>query len=157
VRVELDPPDAEALPAVLEAIRDADVITLGPGSLYTSLVASILPRGIVDALEASDARKIYIQNIMTQSAETSGLSMADHLEALAAHGLRGLFPDALVNTGLPSPAILREYEKEQARMVAVDTERVRAMGVRVIERDLLTEDGAIRHDPDALAEAVLGS
>jgi uncharacterized cofD-like protein len=96
--VELEPSGAEALPQALSAIASADIITLGPGSLYTSLVAVLLPKKMAESIESSDATKIYIQNIMTQPSETTGLTMADHMQALADHCGSQLFPTALVNT-----------------------------------------------------------
>jgi uncharacterized cofD-like protein len=154
-RVELDPPDVDPVPEALEAIASADIITIGPGSLYTSLIASLLPREMAAAIRASPARKLYIQNIMTQPAETAGLSMADHIVALNDHAGGLLFPTALVNTGMPSPAILRKYQEENAEPVEIDRARVLELGVEIVERDLLSEDAAIRHDPDRLARAVL--
>lgn len=154
-RVELDPPDARALPEAIQAIRTADVITLGPGSLYTSLIATLLPVGMVEAIQESRAKKIYIQNIMTQPAETTGLTMSEHIQALVDQCGSPLFGTALVNTRVPSPVILRKYEEDSATIVEFDRANVERMGVRVVEADLLYEDGAIRHDPDRLARAVL--
>jgi uncharacterized cofD-like protein len=154
-RVELDPPDAGALPEALRAIALADVITLGPGSLYTSLIATLLPIGMVEAIQASRARKIYIQNIMTQPAETIGLTMSEHIQALVDQCGSPVFPIALVNTRVPSPIILRKYEEDSASVVQIDRAKVERMGVRIVEADMLYEDGAIRHDPDLLARAVL--
>lgn len=153
--VDLDPADAEALPEAIRAIAAADVITLGPGSLYTSLIATLLPAGMVAAIESSNARKIYIQNIMTQPAETTGFTMADHIAALTDHCGSQLFSTALVNTRMPSSSILRKYEQESASVVRIDGERVARMNVEIVEADLLSEGETIRHDPDALAEAVL--
>jgi uncharacterized cofD-like protein len=165
-RLELDPFDADAHPEALEAIATADVITLGPGSLYTSLIAALLPRGVVEAIEASSARKIYIQNIMTQPVETIGLTMADHLQAIADHCGGTLFPTAIVNSGTPPAALLRKYAADDAYVVEVDRDRVASLGVDLIELPLLAaEDGpgsgfpgghaSIRHDPELLARAVL--
>jgi len=154
-RVEMEPSDAEALPEALEAIASADLITLGPGSLYTSLVAALLPRKMVEAIEASTARKIYIQNIMTQPAETTGLTMSDHLQALVDHCGSLLFPTALVNTRMPSESILRRYKEHNASVVEIDRAAVTDMGVRIVERNLLAEGEVIRHDSELLAAAVL--
>ena len=139
----------------MEAIRSADILTIGPGSLYTSLIASLLPEGMVSAIEESRARKIYIQNIMTQPAETANMTVSAHLQAFVDHCGKTLFPTALVNTGTPSAAILRKYEQEGARVAEFDRKPVEGLGVTVIERDLLAEDVAIRHDSDLLAAALL--
>ena len=154
-RIELDPVGVRGLPEAMDAIRAADILTLGPGSLYTSLIASLLPDGIVAAIEESQARKIYIQNIMTQPAETASMTVSDHLQALIDHCGKTLFPTTLINTGTPTVAILRKYEQDGAGVVEFDRKQVEDLGVTVIEKDLLAEDAAIRHDSDQLAEALL--
>ncbi len=154
-RLELVPSEVRGLPEAMETIRSADILTIGPGSLYTSLIASLLPEGMVSAIEESPARKIYIQNIMTQPAETANMTVSAHLQALIDHCGKTLFPTALVNTCTPSAAILRKYEQEGASVVEFDRKPVEDLGVTVIERDLLAEDVAIRHDSDLLADALL--
>jgi uncharacterized cofD-like protein len=114
-RIEMDPSDAEALPEAVDAIASADIITIGPGSLYTSLVATLLPIKMAEAIRSSKAKKIYIQNIMTQPAETTGLTMAEHIEALVDHAGSLLFPSALVNSHMPSDSVLRKYEEGECR------------------------------------------
>ncbi len=154
-RVQLHPPDAQPLPDALKAIRAADVITIGPGSLYTSLIPNMLVRPVAEAIQASDATKIYIQNIMTQPGETDRYTAADHVQALAEHCGGILFPDVLLNGVAPSSEILKRYEAENAAPVEIDSSRLHALGLRTVERDLLAEDAVIRHDPDRLAQAVL--
>lgn len=154
-RVCLDPVDARPLDAALEAIASADVITIGPGSLYTSLIPNLLVKGITDAVMQSKASKIYVQNIMTQHGETEGYSVVDHVEALMNHcSGKLLFSRILLNNGIPSPHVLARYEAEGADFVKVERERLTAMGLDCVERDLLSEDEVIRHDPDRLATAV---
>lgn len=155
VRLEMKPADAPSLPEALDAIRDADVITLGPGSLYTSLIANLLPGAMVPAIRASRGLKVYIQNIMTQPAETSDMRMSDHVEALIDHCGDLLFPTAIANTGRPSEDLLRKYQETGSNVVQVDRAQVAALGVTLIERDLLSGDETIRHDPDRLARAIL--
>ena len=123
--------------------------------MYTSLIATLLPIGMVEAIQKSLAKKIYIQNIMTQPAETVGLTMSEHIQALVDQCGSPLFRKALVNTRVPSPDILRKYEEDSAAIVEIDRANVERMGVDIVEADLLYEDGAIRHDPDRLARAVL--
>jgi uncharacterized cofD-like protein len=153
-RVFLNPADARALPDALNAIGDADVITIGPGSLYTSLIPNLLVKEVVAAIHGARARKIYIQNIMTQPGETVGYSVADHVQALADHCDGIAFPNILVNNHAPSPAILKKYDAERAELVKMDVDRLRALHLNIVERDLLAEDGVVRHDPDRLAKAV---
>ena len=154
-RVELVPPDAHSLPEALEAIAAAQIITIGPGSLYTSLIANLLPLEIVSAIRASGAHKIYVQNIMTQPAETTDMTMGDHIQAITDHVEHVLFPNVLLNTLSPSNAILRKYSELNAHIVEADEERVRNMGITIVKKDLLFEGDVIRHDADLLAEAVL--
>lgn len=153
-RIHLNPPDALPLPGALDAIASADIITIGPGSLYTSLIPNMLVKEVIDAVRASRAKKIYIQNIMTQPGETDRYSVADHIHALAEHCGGILFPNVLLNSGVPTPEILKKYDAENAGLVEIDRERLRAMHLSLVERDLLAEDGVIRHDPDRLAHAV---
>jgi len=153
-RVKLNPPDAHPLPAALAAIESADVITIGPGSLYTSLIPNMLVKEVISAVRASRATKIYIQNIMTQPGETDRYSAADHVQALAEHCGGVLFPNVLLNSAAPSSSILKRYDEEHAALVNVDRDRLQALGLNTVERDLLAEDGVIRHCPDRLAKAV---
>jgi len=153
-RVHLEPPDTLPLKDALEAIHTADLITIGPGSLYTSLIPNMLVNGVVDAVKASRGSKIYVQNIMTQPGETEGFSAADHVQALAEHCDGLLFPNILLNNRMPCAETLRRYEAEHAAVVHTDHARLHAMGLNIVERDLLAEDGVIRHDPDRLAGAV---
>jgi uncharacterized cofD-like protein len=152
--VHLEPGGAHPLPDAIEAIRAADVITIGPGSLYTSLIPNMLVNEMIDAVRASRATKIYIQNIMTQPGETEYYSTADHVQALSDHCGEVLFPNLLLNNGKPSSEILNRYRAEHATLVEVDRERLRSLKLNLVERDLLAEDGKIRHDPDRLAQAV---
>jgi uncharacterized cofD-like protein len=154
-RVQLNPPHARPLPGALEAIASADLITIGPGSLYTSLVPNMLVQEVIGALRTSRAMKIYIQNIMTQPGETDGYSAADHVQALAEHCDGILFPNVLLNDELPSAEMLKPYEAESAALVEIDRDRLQKFGLNIVERQLLTQDGKIRHDPDRLARAVL--
>jgi len=153
-RVRLDPADAHPLPDALDAILAADLITIGPGSLYTSLIPNMLVNEMINSIRASRATKIYIQNIMTQPGETDRYSASEHVEALAEHCGGILFPNVLLNNGRPSPEILRKYTAEHAALVATDRDRLRSLNLRLVERDLLAEDGVIRHDPDRVARAV---
>jgi len=153
-RVHLDPAAAHPLPDALEAILDADVITIGPGSLYTSLIPNMLVAEMISAVRASRATKIYIQNIMTQPGETEHYSAADHVQALAEHCGGVLFPNILLNNGRPSSEILQKYRVEHSALVDIGRERLQSLELNLVERDLLAEDGKIRHDPDRLAQAV---
>lgn len=154
-RIELSPAGPAPLKDALEAIAAADIVTIGPGSLYTSLIPNLLVERIIDAIERSPATRIYIQNIMTQPGETDGLSAADHVQALMNHCAgRRLFRHALLNTAAPSRQLLEKYRADGATPVELDRARLTAMGIECVESDLLAEDGVIRHDSDRLATAV---
>ena len=113
VELRLEPPDAPPLPDALEAIAAADLITLGPGSLYTSLVTNMLVRGIPEALSASRATRVYICNLMTQANESLGLTASQHIERILQHaGNHRLFDYALINTAPISPKLIEQYAAE---------------------------------------------
>lgn len=154
--VRLVPEHPPALPETLEAIARAELILLGPGSLYTSVIPNLLVDGVAEAISQSDALKIYVCNIMTQDGETEEMTAADHVEALMAHGLRNL-DICLCNNATVSSELLERYQEEDARPIVIDRSRLEQLGVEVVERPLTTPAGAqyARHDPEQLAEAVL--
>ena len=152
--VELIPAKPKALPAALEAIREADLLLLGPGSLYTSVIPNLLVAGVPEAIRESDALKIYICNIMTQDGETEGYTAADHLEALMDHGAK--VDLCLANSAPVGEGLVERYRAEDAAPLVVDRERISAMGLELVERPVAWEGGNYaRHDPEKLARAVL--
>ena len=154
--VELIPAKPKALPAALEAIREADLLLLGPGSLYTSVIPNLLVEGVVEAICRSEALKIYVCNIMTQEGETEGYTAADHVDALLSHGAPGLVDLCLANSAPVRPGLVEKYREEDAAPILVDRERIRAMGLELEEYPVASEGGDYaRHDPDRLAAAVL--
>lgn len=154
--VNLIPEKPQPLPSALEAIREADLILLGPGSLYTSVIPNLLVEGVPQAIAQSDALKIYICNIMTQDGETEGYTAADHVQALMHHGAPGMVDLCLANCAPVPENLLGRYEEEGAVPLVVDKERIAAMGLELVERAVARDEGDFaRHDPDKLAEAVL--
>ena len=154
--VNLIPEKPQPLPSALEAIRGADLILLGPGSLYTSVIPNLLVEGVPQAIAQSDALKIYICNIMTQDGETEGYTAADHVQALMTHGAPGMVDLCLANCAPVPENLLDRYEEEGAVPLTVDRERIAAMGLELVERPVARDEGDFaRHDPDKLAEAVL--
>ena len=154
--VSLIPEHPKATPAALEAIREADLILLGPGSLYTSVIPNLLVEGVAQAIARAEAPKLYICNIMTQDGETEGYTAADHLEALLAHGEPGLLDLCLANTAPVRPGLLEKYREEDAVPLTVDRERIARLGLELVERPVASEKGSYaRHDPDRLAQAIL--
>ncbi len=150
-RVWLDPKDCRPIPEVLNAIAQADLITLGPGSLFTSVIPNLLVRGIPKAVKASRASKVYFANLMWQPWETMNFTAADHVEALEKHGGRGWIDSVVVNTHHIGGERRRRYAAEKVYPVQVDVPRLEQLGVEIIARDLLAKAVKVRHDPDATA------
>jgi len=156
-RIALNPQYPQATPDAIKAIKEAQVIVLGPGSLYTSIIPNLLIREITDAIVASPAVKVYISNVMTQPGETDGYTVSDHIKALTAHSHPRILDYCIVNTGEASGDILKRYVEQGSRLVANDRKKAESMGYRVIEDDFgVVEDGVIRHDPAKLAKIILG-
>lgn len=155
-RVSLDPPAPPALPDVLDAIAQADMIVLGPGSLYTSVIPNLLTDGVSEAIRASKSVKAYVMNVMTQDGETEGYTAAHHVRALLRHGGEGLFRYVLIND-LPIPADVAErYLAENAVPVVTDGAELRAMGLEPEFAPVASwKNGLVRHDPPALSRALM--
>ncbi len=153
-RVELSSPKCRPAAEVLEAIRTADIITLGPGSLFTSLLPNLLVRGIARAIRKSKALRIYIGNLMTQPGETSGFSAADHVEAIYRHVGPGLFDAIILNSGPIPRAELARYRIMGATPVDSDHGRLNDLGLWIYEARMLARGRVVRHDPLRLAAAV---
>ena len=150
--VALLPERPAALPAALQAIREADLILMGPGSLYTSVIPNLLVEGVVEAICRSEALKIYVCNIMTQEGETEGYTASDHIRALFNHSCPGLFDLCLVNDAPIPPSVMRGYTREGAEPILCDRDACEALGVEVITRPVSTvENGLVRHNPGHLA------
>ena len=155
-RLFTDPANCEALPEVLTAIAQADLIILGPGSLFTSVIPNLLVRGIVEAIEASNAKKIYVCNIMTQPGETDEYSVASHVNALLNHaGGKKIIDAVLVNNVLPAN-ISAGYAKTGSVPVRLDMENLMPTGVEVVSQKLIQEnkEGLVRHSSNRVARAV---
>ncbi|HEU5299116.1 MAG TPA: gluconeogenesis factor YvcK family protein, partial [bacterium] len=156
-RVALKPADVAPVPEVLQAIAEAELIVLGPGSLFTSVIPNLLVGGIADAIRANKAaRCVYVCNVMTQPGETDGFSASEHVRRLIDQVGPGLFTHVLVNTQRPrSRAVLARYESEGAIPVEPDRDRIRALGVIPVEGNLISEEDVVRHNPQAVARALM--
>ena len=154
--VRLLPEHPQALPAALRAIREAELIVLGPGSLYTSVIPNLLVDGIVRAIQRSKAMKIYVCNVMTEDGETENYTVSDHIAAIFQHSAPGLFPLCLVSSSrVPKNAAAR-YALEGAAPLVLDTKRCERMGVEVVTRPLATvKDGRVLHHFQRLAREIL--
>ena len=153
-RLRLVPSHCQALPEAIEAILAADVIILGPGSLYTSIVPNLLVPGVAEAIERAKAAKVFVCNIMTQPGETTGMTASDHVRAVLETTDRKLFDRVLINVGQAN-RLLPLYERDGAFQVPADLETVTAFGVRPIPGDFISEGHQVRHDAKKLASAIL--
>ena len=154
-RVFLEPGDARPPAAALEAVAEADLIVLGPGSLFTSVLPNLLIEPLRDAIRASGALKVYVVNVMTQPGETDGFSAADHVRAVLEHTGPGLVDVALVNTGPVDPARLAAYRAQGADVVRADLDAVARLGVLPVGAPVVASGDLVRHDPRLLAAQVL--
>jgi uncharacterized cofD-like protein len=158
VELMLRPATAMPLPETLEAIAQADLITLGPGSLYTSLITNLLVHGIPEALAESRAVRVYVCNLMTQANESIGLTASQHVEKILQHGgasTRPIFDYALINTGPISAERLEQYAREGQTPIEPDLDRIRALGVEPITGNFVHEGDVLRHDYDRVADTLL--
>jgi uncharacterized cofD-like protein len=153
--LSLIPLDVEPLPQTLDAIAKADVITIGPGSLFTSLIPNLLVRGMAQAIAASPAIKIYICNLMTQANESLGRTAADHIRVLNNHAKTRIFDYALINHKLASAELLAKYALEAATQIEVDLEAIQELGVCPVLGDYLDEGEVARHATDRVAGDLL--
>jgi len=151
----LDPPDAAPLPETLEAIERADLITVGPGSLYTSLITNLLVKDMPAALARARGVRVYICNLMTQANESLGLTASQHIERIYKHTRAPIFDYALVNTAAFSPETLARYAAEGASPIEADIERIEALGVHCISGNFASEDSVVRHAAGRVTGALL--
>ena len=148
----LNPSNAEAHPDAVRAILDADIIVIGPGSLYTSVLPNLLVTGIQKALVATSAMKVFICNVATQHGETDGFSVADHIETLERHTGKGMLNAVLANNNI-APELPEAWHSSA---VPITNDALRAFeGLRLIQADVVAEENRYRHDPDKLAATVM--
>jgi uncharacterized cofD-like protein len=154
-KLSLFPHTVRPLPKAIEAIKEADLILLGPGSLYTSILPNLLIREILGAIAKSKAPRVYIANLMTQPGETSGYALADHLRAIQRHTPRRIIDWVVANRQPVSPEVAKRYRAQGAEPVAIDIPELQKLGYRVVLDNLLEEHGVIRHNPARLARLLL--
>ena len=154
-KVRLVPERPTALPESVRAIRDADIVVIGPGSLYTSIIPNFLVGGIADAVRQSRALKIYVLNIMTQDGETDGYDADDHVRAILEHAGPGIMDVCIANDEPVPPEIMEPYAKEGVSQLELRREDLEQMGLAVRTFPLLEPGRYIRHNSDALARAIL--
>lgn len=153
-QVRLIPEHPSPLPESIEAIESADLIVLGPGSLYTSIIPNFLVDGVSEALQRARGLRVYVMNIMTQDGETDGYTGDDHVRAILEHA--GSIIDVCVaNSTAVKEDFLKPYLDEGVEQIRLQKERIEALGIAVREFDLCTDGRYIRHNPDKLARALL--
>lgn len=156
-RLLLEPKECVPMPDAIRAIEHADVITVGPGSLFTSLLPPLLVKGVAEAIEDSKAVKIFVSNLMTQPGETDGFTSRHHLEVVREHAPDLDFDFVVVNNRSISREQSKLYELEGAEQIGVHGSIAEDVieGATVVRADLLAEDQKVRHDPKRLASTVL--
>lgn len=152
--IRLKPDNCHARPEALDAIESADLIILGPGSLYTSILPNLLIRDIYDAILKSDAYKVYICNVMTQPGETEGFTAWDHMRVLIEHTDPRIADACFVNTQTIPAKMVEKYREKGSVPVELDLDRIRQKGYEIIQGEILKTDGQVRHDPELLARMI---
>jgi len=155
VELQMVPPNPEPLPQALAAIAAADVITMGPGSLFTSLVTNLLVRGVPEAIAASPALKVFICNLMTEANESLHMKASEHIRAIYDHSPSRIFDYALVNTAPVSASMRERYAEEHAEQVEADIPAMEELGVKCIAGNFIMESHFARHATDRLCQELL--
>jgi uncharacterized cofD-like protein len=154
-RIYLEPDSCTAHNDAIEAIRAADLICIGPGSVYTSIIPNLLVSGIAEALKESGALKAYVCNVMTQPGESDSFTASEHVQAIVNNAQARVFDFVLVNTGMPSESALEKYAESGQVLVDADVDRIKAMGFRVIPGNFMSESDVVRHDPMKVASRLI--
>jgi uncharacterized cofD-like protein len=153
--LRLRPRRVRPLAEAMDAIQHANVILVGPGSLYTSLIPNLLVSGVAEKIARSKAARVYIPNLMSQPGETDGMSAADHIRSIYQHTGRRLFDWVVINQQKISPLVAKRYRAEGSVPVINDTRELAQLGLRCISGELLEESGVIRHDSARLARLLV--
>jgi uncharacterized cofD-like protein len=154
-RIFLEPEDCTPVDDAMKAISEADVIVFGPGSVYTSVIPPLLVPGIAEAISEAPATKVYVCNVMTQPGETDRFTASDHVHAIEANVGRRVFDNVLINKATPSRYLLERYAEVGQDFVVPDPDRIRALGLKPIAANLISETDVVRHDPMRVAEAIM--
>lgn len=153
-RILLNPSNCRPAPGVIEAIKKADCIIIGPGSLYTNVIPNLLVNGVTKAIKESTAIKVYISNIMTEPGQTDNYSVSDHLNALIEHCGTGIVDYCIYDTGEIIPEFIKKYNLEGQDLVDQDINKVK--GIKFLQRNLsMISNDFIRHDPSLVASSII--
>jgi len=152
-KVFISPADVKPLPETINIIRQADIIAIGPGSLYTSILPNLLVEDIKKAIISSKAKKVYISNLMTQAGETSNYTAYDHVEALISHVGENFLDTLLISNEEIPENVQFLYKQEKASPVKIDVERLETLDIEIVKKDIsVVYDGAVRHDAMKIAK-----
>jgi uncharacterized cofD-like protein len=154
-RLSLRPRRVRPLPEVLDAINQANLILVGPGSLYTSILPNLLVSGVAEAIEKSSATRVLVANLMTQPGETQGYSLADHVRVIYSHTRRKLFDWVVASNQRISPEVGLRYSRRGAEPVRVDIQDLQRLGVRCLLDNLLEEHGVVRHNAARISQLLI--
>ena len=155
-RIYISPSNCVPAPGVLEAIKNADAIIIGPGSLYTNVIPNLLVKNVSKTIKESKAIKIYVNNIMTEPGQTDNYSISDHIQAIIDHAGEGVIDYCIYDTGEIVPEYIRKYNREGQDLVEQDIQKCKDKGIKLLQRNLsCIIDETIRHNPKAVAEAVI--
>lgn len=150
-----EPSNPKAQPEAITAILDAELIILGPGSLYTSIIPNLLVPGIVDAIKKSTAHKVFVCNIMTQPGETTGYTVSNHVSAVLEHAKCSNLIDVVIANDRHPEILLEKYKEKEQEPIIIDAEEIQKLGIRIVARNLIKEEDLVRHNPKLLAKAIL--
>ena len=154
-KLSIEPQDCAALPEALQAIKQADAVVLGPGSLYTSVLPNLLIENLAAEIKRTDALKIYACNVMTQPGETDDYTASDHVQAIYDHIGEQIIDYVLVNDGEVEEELLEKYAEEEAYPVKVDWNQLLEQDLEIISEDLINQTNLVRHDHDKLAQVIM--
>jgi len=154
-RMYIKPGNCVPTKEAIEAVRKAEVIVVGPGSLYTSILPNLLIKGLADAIRKSKARKIYVCNVMTQPGETDNYKVSSHIKAITDHAGAGIIDYVIVNGGRVPEHLFSKYAELNAYPVELDSDEVRQFGCEIIKTNIISAEDYIRHDPHRLAKIIL--
>ena len=155
-RIFISPTNCSPAPGVIDAIKEADAIVIGPGSLYTNVIPNLLVKGIAKAIRESDAMKIYVSNIMTELGQTDEYTLSDHIKAINDYVGMGIIDYCIYDTGEIVPEFIKKYNLKGSDIVLPDTQKAKELGVRLVQRNLSKVEGdSIRHDSDVIASTII--
>jgi uncharacterized cofD-like protein len=154
-RIKLQPANCRPTAEAMEAIKKADAVVLGPGSLYTSIMPNLLIGRVYQEIVASKAVKVYVCNVMTQKGETDDMKASDHLKAIIEHTAPGIVDYCIINTAKIPADMVERYKTEEAHPVVPDSDNIRKMKAKVIEAHIINTKGYVRHDSAKLAKIII--